>query len=192
MTSWSSRARVTRPIKYSAQRRCRSTSVRCSRTTGTMTTCLNDQFVRAALALPGSTPRSYSAVVNDTRRLPPGALFVALVGENHDGHDHLLSAGLREPSRRGAARYTNSRGIVLYEVADALHALGDLAAAHRQRIAGPVIAITGQNGKTSTKEMVAAVLGTSWRTHRTRENLNNLVGVPTTILEAPETRFAGG
>ena len=50
---------------------------------------------------------------------------------------------------------------------------------------GPVIGITGQNGKTSTKEMVAAVLSTRWQTHKTRANLNNLVGVPMTILEAP-------
>ncbi len=67
-----------------------------------------------------------------------------------------------------------------------LRALGDLAAADRRRITGPVIAITGQNGKTSTKEMMAAALATRWKTHRTRANLNNLVGVPLTILQAPD------
>jgi UDP-N-acetylmuramoyl-tripeptide--D-alanyl-D-alanine ligase len=67
-----------------------------------------------------------------------------------------------------------------------LRAWGDLARSRRRAITGPVIAITGQNGKTSTKEMVAAVLATRWRTHRTRANNNNLVGVPLTILEAPQ------
>ena len=74
---------------------------------------------------------------------------------------------------------------MLYEVDDTLHALGELAHARRERFTGPVIAITGQNGKTSTKEMVAAVLATRWQTHRTRANDNNLVGVPLTVLQAP-------
>jgi UDP-N-acetylmuramoyl-tripeptide--D-alanyl-D-alanine ligase len=76
-------------------------------------------------------------------------------------------------------------GLPLYEVDEPLAALAALAAFHRRRFTGPVIAITGQNGKTSTKEMVAAVMSTRWRTHKTRANLNNLVGVPLTVLEAP-------
>lgn len=151
-----------------------------------MTSRFNDGFVRAALTLSGSTPREFPDVSTDTRRLVPGALFVALVGEHHDAHDHLTAA---RDAGAGAAVVRRGTPAVadfpLYEVDDTLRALGDLAAAHRRRIPGPVIAITGQNGKTSTKEMVAAVLGTRWVTHRTRENLNNLVGVPLTILGAP-------
>jgi UDP-N-acetylmuramoyl-tripeptide--D-alanyl-D-alanine ligase len=72
------------------------------------------------------------------------------------------------------------------DLTDALkRAYGALAHARRSGIAGPVIGVTGTNGKTSTKEMLAAALRTRWRTHATRANLNNLVGVPATILEAP-------
>jgi UDP-N-acetylmuramoyl-tripeptide--D-alanyl-D-alanine ligase len=77
-------------------------------------------------------------------------------------------------------------GLVLYEVPDTLRAYGRLAGAHRARLPGPVVAVAGSNGKTSTRAMAAAVLATRFRTHATRGNLNNLVGVPLTILEAPE------
>ncbi|MGH7732210.1 MAG: UDP-N-acetylmuramoyl-tripeptide--D-alanyl-D-alanine ligase, partial [Gemmatimonadales bacterium] len=76
-------------------------------------------------------------------------------------------------------------GLPLVEVDDPLAAFGLLARARRREIRGPVIAITGSNGKTSTKEFLAAVLGTSYRVHATAQNLNNLVGVPQTILAAP-------
>ncbi|MGH7516741.1 MAG: UDP-N-acetylmuramoyl-tripeptide--D-alanyl-D-alanine ligase [Gemmatimonadales bacterium] len=132
------------------------------------------------------SPLTFSEISTDTRTLRPGALFVALRGERFDGHDHLEAA-----ARAGAAAAVVRRGtppvagLALIEVDDTLGAYGDLAHARRGRIAGPVIAITGTNGKTSTKEMLAAVLRTRYRTHATRANLNNLVGVPLTILEAP-------
>jgi UDP-N-acetylmuramoyl-tripeptide--D-alanyl-D-alanine ligase len=75
--------------------------------------------------------------------------------------------------------------MLLFEVPDTLMAFGLLARARRRQIQGPVIAVTGTNGKTSTKEMLAAVLRTRYATYATRANLNNLVGVPLTILEAP-------
>lgn len=151
-----------------------------------MTFAPDDRFVRAALDLPGGDDTRYTAVQSDTRALVPGALFVALVGERFDGHEYLAAA--RDAGATGAVvrRGTPSvPGLRLYEVADTLRAWGDLARARRRTITGPVIAITGQNGKTSTKEMVAAVVATRWRVHRTRANNNNLVGVPLTILEAP-------
>lgn len=134
----------------------------------------------------GVEPITFSEISTDTRTLPPGALFVALKGERFDGHDHLNAA-----LAAGAAGAVVSRGtrpvpgLLLLEVEDPLHAYGMLAHARRLAITGPVIGVTGTNGKTSTKEMLAAVLRTRWRIHATRENLNNLVGVPTTILEAP-------
>ena len=75
--------------------------------------------------------------------------------------------------------------MIKFEVADTTRALGLLARARRREISGPVVAVTGTNGKTSTKEMLACALGVRWSTHATRENLNNLIGVPLTILGAP-------
>lgn len=139
-----------------------------------------------AVTIPEGAALRYSAVSTDTRTLVPGSLFVALLGDHFDGHDHLLAAHRAGAAgalvRRGTAAV---EGLPLWEVEDPLVSLGDLAAYHRRRFSGPVIAITGQNGKTSTKEMVAAVMTTRWKTHRTKGNLNNLIGVPLTVLEAP-------
>lgn len=145
--------------------------------------------VREVLGLPpgpaGDTP--FAAVLTDTRAIVPGAVFVALAGERFDGHDYLDVAAQAGATgavvRRGAAV---PPGLTGFEVEDTLRAYGRLARARRRELGGPVIAVTGTNGKTSTKEMLAAVLGICYRVHATRANLNNLVGVPLTILEAPE------
>ena len=148
------------------------------------------EFVARALGLDAPVAAAgFSAISTDTRTLERGALFVALTGERFDGHEHLDTArergALAALVRRGTAPV---RGLELIEVQDTLHAYGSLARARRREIPGPVVAITGTNGKTSTKEMIAAVLRTRFRTHATRANLNNLVGVPLTILEAsPDT-----
>jgi UDP-N-acetylmuramoyl-tripeptide--D-alanyl-D-alanine ligase len=143
--------------------------------------------VRQALSLPEvSDPANFSGISTDSRAIHPGALFVALQGERFDGHDYLAAvaqAGARAAVvRRGTPPV---RSLVLLEVDDPLRALGLLARKRRRMLGGPVVAITGTNGKTSTKEMLAAVLRTGYRTYATRANLNNLIGVPLTILEAP-------
>lgn len=149
-----------------------------------------DRTVREALGLDAAPhPRAveYSAVCTDTRAVIEGALFVALKGERFDAHDFLAAA--QNAGARGALVRTGTPavpGLVLYEVADTLEGLGLLARARRRELHGPVIGITGSNGKTSTKEMVAAVLRTKFRTWATRANDNNLVGVPLTILAAPD------
>ena len=145
--------------------------------------------VRAALGLAppaGRAPLTFSGISTDSRAIRPGALFVALQGDRFDGHDYLSSV-----AQAGAAGAIVRRGtsavppLVLYEVDDPLRAFGLLARARRRKLHGPVVAVTGTNGKTSTKEMLAAALGTKYNTYATRANLNNLVGVPLTILEAP-------
>jgi UDP-N-acetylmuramoyl-tripeptide--D-alanyl-D-alanine ligase len=156
--------------------------------------------VREALGLPapaqsganrreaasGAGEPKFTRVLTDTRAIEPGALFVALAGERFDGHDYLdaaVTAGATGVVVRDGARAPD--GVTAFHVPDTLRAFGLLARARRREITGPVIAVTGTNGKTSTKEMLAAALRTRWRTHATRANLNNLVGVPATILEAP-------
>ncbi len=143
--------------------------------------------VATILGIDGGSTLNYSSVSTDTRSLLPGALFVALVGEFFDGHDFVTAA--RDAGAVGAVVQRDcpaAEGIELFEVEDTLVGLGQLARARRREVTGPVVGVTGTNGKTSTKEMLAAVLDVRWKVHATRGNLNNLIGVPLTILAAPE------
>jgi UDP-N-acetylmuramoyl-tripeptide--D-alanyl-D-alanine ligase len=127
----------------------------------------------------------FSGVATDTRTLEPGALFVALTGERFDGHDYLAAA--RESGAAGAVVRRGSaipQEFPVFEVDDTLQALGLLARDRRREVQGPVVAVTGTNGKTATKEMLALALATRWSVHATSGNLNNLIGVPLTILAA--------
>jgi UDP-N-acetylmuramoyl-tripeptide--D-alanyl-D-alanine ligase len=128
----------------------------------------------------------FSGISTDSRTVQTGALFVALTGERFDGHDHLAAA-LAAGAKGAVVRNSTPAvpGLAFFEVSDTLGAFGLLARYRRRSITGPVVAVTGTNGKTSTKEMLRAVLGTRYKTYATRANLNNLVGVPLTILEAP-------
>lgn len=142
--------------------------------------------VASVLGTPAVTGIVFTAISTDTRSLEPGALFVALHGERYDGHEFLKQArqrgALGAVVRRGTAPVD---GLTLFEVDDPLVGYGRLARDRRREIAGPVVAITGTNGKTSVKEMLKRILTIRWQVHATRENQNNLVGVPMTILTAP-------
>ncbi|MDS4020097.1 MAG: UDP-N-acetylmuramoyl-tripeptide--D-alanyl-D-alanine ligase [Candidatus Competibacter sp.] len=124
---------------------------------------------------------AFAAVGTDSRQLPAGALFVALVGPNFDGHDFVAAA--RE---QGACAALVDRPVAdplpQLRVADTRLALGRLAAAWRARFTKPLIALTGSNGKTTLKEMIAAILRIRGRTLATEGNLNNDIGVPLTLL----------
>lgn len=147
--------------------------------------------VAGVLGTPATADAAFTGISTDTRSLRPGELFVALEGERFDGHRFLaqaVQAGARGAVvRRGTPLVP---GLAWFEVPDTLVALGGLARARRREIGGPVVAVTGSNGKTATRAMLALTLGTRWPTHATRENLNNLVGVPLTILGAPEATEA--
>ena len=122
-----------------------------------------------------------AGVCTDTRRLLPGQLFVALKGPNFDGHDFVPAA-----LDAGAAACLVDRegtGTPAIVAADTRRALGELARAWRERFAIPVLAVTGSNGKTTVKEMLAAILATRGETLATRGNLNNDIGVPLTLFE---------
>ena len=137
-----------------------------------------------------SGPRGlrFSGISTDTRHLTPDTLFLALKGDRFDAHSFLAEARAKGATaavvRRGTARVD---GLPFFEVGDTLDALGLLGRARRRALpaGSPVIAITGSSGKTSTKEMIRAALATRWRVHATSGNLNNLIGVPLTILDAP-------
>lgn len=130
---------------------------------------------------------AYGAVETDTRSLRPGAVFVALSGERFDAHTFLPAAAAAGAAAAVVRIGTPPvPGLTLFEVPDTRVALGQLATYRRRQVPGPVVAITGTNGKTATKEMAASVLGARWRVHTTHANLNNEIGVPLTLLAAPE------
>ncbi len=125
-----------------------------------------------------------TALATDSRDVTPGCLFVALPGERTDGGRFVPEA-----FEHGAAGVLVRDGLDVDGPAVFVRSTGEalmmLARNERARMPAHVVAVTGANGKTSTKDMVAAVLGTTYRTHASRESFNNEVGLPTTILTAP-------
>lgn len=131
-----------------------------------------------------------TSVSTDTRALEPGALFVALKGPNHDGHDHVVAAFERGAAAAVVERIVEGGGSQLV-VPDALAWLQQTAAVERERWGGIVVAITGSAGKTTTKDAVAAVLATRFRVGKTAGNFNNHIGLPLSILNlAGDTEIA--
>lgn len=129
---------------------------------------------------------SYATVGTDTRSIGEGALFVALRGENFNGHDFLDQAAQRGARAAVVERIPpDAPPLRYYQVPDTLMALGRLGRYRRRMLGGRVAAITGTNGKTTTKEMSRAVVATRYATHATAGNLNNLIGGPLTLLDAP-------
>jgi UDP-N-acetylmuramoyl-tripeptide--D-alanyl-D-alanine ligase len=124
----------------------------------------------------------------DSRAVKPGELFVALPGEHTDGHRFLGAAAtagaaaLIVTAPPSAIELDALGDVSVLRVADGLHALQSIAAAWRRRFDPLVVGITGSIAKTSTKEAVAAVVSTRWRTLRNEGNLNNEIGLPLTIL----------
>lgn len=141
----------------------------------------------------GAAPadRPFAGVATDTRDPLENGLFVALVGARHDAH-HFLKAAvdagatglLVERARFEAAggRDTVGREVAVFFCADTTWGLGQLGQHHRRRLKTPLIAVTGSNGKTTTKEMLAAIAGVEEVVHATPGNLNNLIGLPLTLL----------
>src|SRR5213078_5406659 len=126
-------------------------------------------------------------ISTDSRAVKRGELFVALRGENFDGHNFVESAA--KAGAAGAVLDSNWKGKVpenfaLIRVKDTLQAYQKLAANYRKSLSLKVVAITGSNGKTSTKDFAAAVLGRRFRVTKTQGNFNNHVGLPRTMLEA--------
>jgi UDP-N-acetylmuramoyl-tripeptide--D-alanyl-D-alanine ligase len=130
--------------------------------------------------------RRYPSVQTDTRKLQPGDLYFALKGPNFNGNAFTAQA-----LQKGAAYAVIDEAEYAIEgktvvVDDVLTTLQQLAKHHRQQFTIPFLAITGSNGKTTTKELIHAVLSTTFRTYTTEGNLNNHIGVPLTLLKVKE------
>jgi len=138
----------------------------------------------------------FPGISTDSRSLRPGELFVALVGENFNGHQFVAQAarsgasGVVVALKEAEALEAQDLQIPVIGVTDTLRAFGDLASFWRSRYAIPVVAITGSNGKTTTKEMVATILSRSWKVLKNHGTFNNLVGVPLTLLQLDSSHEA--
>ncbi|MEM9917649.1 MAG: UDP-N-acetylmuramoyl-tripeptide--D-alanyl-D-alanine ligase [Bacteroidota bacterium] len=129
--------------------------------------------------------QSCSGVTTDSRNIQPNCLFIALRGECFDGNEYAADA-----LAKGAAYAIIDRPEYAVEgktilVADSLKCLQQLATHHRSQLIIPVLAITGSNGKTTTKELIREVLSSRYRTHCTKGNFNNHIGLPLTLLDMP-------
>jgi UDP-N-acetylmuramoyl-tripeptide--D-alanyl-D-alanine ligase len=141
----------------------------------------------------GDAARLVSRVNTDSRKIAPGDLFIALAGEKHDAHQfvaQVASAGAAAVVvHRPPADPLPGCGVIL--VPDTLRALQDLARQHRRSLKPLVIAITGSNGKTSTKDFTAAVMSRTHQVCATEGNLNNHIGLPLSILSMTATQNCG-
>ncbi|MBI3849046.1 MAG: UDP-N-acetylmuramoyl-tripeptide--D-alanyl-D-alanine ligase [Verrucomicrobia bacterium] len=152
------------------------------------------KYVVAACAgeqVSGAPETLINRVCTDSRQAQRGDLFVALAGERFDGHDFLAEVARKGAAavliNRSKATVTPAIGCAVITVADPRQALGRLAARYRMDFALPVIAVGGSNGKTTTKELLAAVLRQKLTTLASEASFNNDIGVPLTLLklEAP-------
>ena len=128
-----------------------------------------------------------AGVSTDTRKITPDCLFVALRGDNFDGNSfaqNALDAGAKYALVDAPEVATDPRFLV---VEDSLLVLQALAKYHRNTLNIPVVGLTGSNGKTTTKELIAAVLAKKFKTYATQGNFNNHIGVPLTLLAIDDT-----
>lgn len=136
--------------------------------------------------LAGDPDTEVTGISTDTRTLAPGDLFLALTGENSDGHKFLADALVKGAAGVVVSRKVEARRLAI-RVDDALMALGDLAAYYRSKFDLTVVGVTGSVGKTTTKEMIAAVVAARGPVLKSAGNFNNEIGVPLTLFGlAPE------
>jgi len=131
----------------------------------------------------------------DSRTVKQGEVFIALHGENFNGHEFVPTVGHKGAivaivSEEWMRARKEEVGIPLIAVKDPLAAYGQIATAHRRNFSIPVIAVAGSNGKTTTKELISDVLSTRYNVLKTEGNLNNLIGVPATMLRMTDRHTA--
>lgn len=143
--------------------------------------------------LQGEVNACFRGISIDSRTVAEGELFIALKGARFDGHSFARealekkAAGVMiEGGRKDEVHWNGYRSKAVILVEDTLRALGDLARARRRKFGTPLVALTGSNGKTTTKEMIAACLEILFPVLKTKGNFNNLVGLPLTLLRLSE------
>lgn len=140
--------------------------------------------------LQGDIKQRFTGISTDSRMIKEGELFVALKGPNFDGHHFVLESfeknaggALIEEDRVSDIRLNTHQSKSAIIVKDTLRALGDIARQTRRNSSAKVIALTGSNGKTTTKEMIASCLESSFPILKTEGNMNNLIGLPLTLFK---------
>lgn len=126
-----------------------------------------------------------TSVEHDTRRIRPKSLYVAIKGQNLDGHDFVVEAMNKGAVACICERKIENAALTQIIVRDSVKAYGELARSWRDKMECPVLGLTGSNGKTTTKDLIYTILSKKFRTVRTEGNFNNLIGVPYTILGFP-------
>ena len=149
-----------------------------------------DQIIKAVggALISGTAQNTVCGISTDSRLVEKGNIFIALQGENFDGHNFVqkvvgrgaASVLISNPSMLDLEKFDKAVSVI--KVSDTLQALGDLAHNYRQRFSLPVIGITGSSGKTTTKEMMATIISRQKNVLKTEGNLNNLIGLPQTLF----------
>lgn len=150
---------------------------------------MNLTTIAAALNIPIDNDVETSDLVIDSRLVQPGQVFVAIKGDQFDGHDYIMDVAAKGAAAAVVSRWTAGVQMPQLVVEDTVDALAKIARAHRTTIHCPVIALTGSNGKTSVKEMIASILPQP--SLATKGNYNNHIGAPLTVMQLkPEHRYA--
>lgn len=142
---------------------------------------MNLNTIAALLAQSNTVHAELTGICIDSREVKPGNLFIAIQGDRFDGHEFIKDVEAKGAVAAIVSHAVEGVSIPQFVVPDPIQALAKIAAAHRQNIHCPVIALTGSNGKTSTKEMIAAIL--PFPSHATKGNLNNHIGAPLSVLQ---------
>jgi len=145
--------------------------------------------ITGGLLLTGTPDTLIETVTTDSRELNVNNLFIPIKGEKFDGHDFLeelivsrrISCALTEDA--SLKEIAEKKGVTLIKCTDTLEALGKIGKVHRDSLSPLVVGITGTNGKTTTKELIHAVLSSKYKTHKNIKNYNNEIGVPFSLME---------
>jgi len=133
----------------------------------------------------------FNGISIDSRTINKGNIFFAIKGEQFNGHDYIQQAIAGGASGIVVSEDISAGDVVTFKVNDTLRAFGNLASYYREKFDFACVAVTGSNGKTTTKEMLTACLQTKYNTHKTTGNFNNLVGLPLSLFKLEHHHQAG-